>query len=436
MTRLEHAQSGVALTDLSYAYGPDAQLTSILDNLDPSKSKAIAYDDLNRLVQVAEGVPVAQGGVPIPVEDYAYDQEGNRLASHLSALYSSNAHNQLLEDDDFTYAYDAKGNRVSKTSKLDGSVETYSYDSQNRLVGYASPTVTASYAYDALDRRIGKMVDGDHRAYIYDISEDYPLRFDDIALEFGLSVAPLLERRWLHSNHVDEPLGFEAYGSVAVAGSGTNYSLLSDRQASTLKVVENQNNDVVATYEYDGFGQILLSQENLAQPYRYSGREFDSESRLYHLRARTYDPALGNFLQDDPIGFASDQFNLYQYAYSDPFNYFDPTGYSGTATKGILTAGASVLAVDSYVGVGTSVISLSGSIARVMAFAAPAIVLTSSTPDENYEAEQESCDLARELAEKAVGEAFERCMLTASLAPTPRNRRIQIANCKENARRG
>ena len=88
---------------------------------------------------MAEGVPAGQGGAPIPIEDYAYDEEGNRFASHLSALYASNAHNQLTEDDDFTYAYDAKGNRISRTSKATGAAETY--DSQNRLIGYASPTM-------------------------------------------------------------------------------------------------------------------------------------------------------------------------------------------------------------------------------------------------------------------------------------------------------
>ncbi|NSX56920.1 hypothetical protein [Parasulfitobacter algicola] len=63
-----------------------------MDNLDPSKSIAISYDDLNRLVQVAEGVPAAHGGAPVPVEDYAYDEEVNRTASHLSTIYTSNAH--------------------------------------------------------------------------------------------------------------------------------------------------------------------------------------------------------------------------------------------------------------------------------------------------------------------------------------------------------
>lgn len=52
LTRLEHAPSAAALTELIGEYGPDAQLTAILDNLDPSKSKAISYDNLNSLVQV------------------------------------------------------------------------------------------------------------------------------------------------------------------------------------------------------------------------------------------------------------------------------------------------------------------------------------------------------------------------------------------------
>ena len=115
LTALRHAQSGVQLTDLSYSYDVDGQLTAIIDNLDPSASKAISYDMLNRLVQVAEGVPASQGGVPIPVEDYEYDQEGNRTASHLSMLYSSNPHNQLLEDDDCLYACELKNRMTSLT---------------------------------------------------------------------------------------------------------------------------------------------------------------------------------------------------------------------------------------------------------------------------------------------------------------------------------
>ena len=76
LSALSHIQAGVTLTDLAYEYDADGPLSGIIANPNPSKSKAISYDSLNRLVQVADGVPVSQGGTPIPTEDYAYDGEG------------------------------------------------------------------------------------------------------------------------------------------------------------------------------------------------------------------------------------------------------------------------------------------------------------------------------------------------------------------------
>ena len=162
LTALSHAQSGVVLTDLGYDYDVDGQLKAIIDNLDPTRSLAIHYDDLNRLVQVDRGDPA---GMPIPVEDYDYDQEGNRRTSHLSGFHDSNPHNQLTEDDQYRYGYDLRGNRTSRTDKATGAVEEYFYDSQNRLIGYESDTTTASYAYDAVKRRIAKTVIGVTTAY-------------------------------------------------------------------------------------------------------------------------------------------------------------------------------------------------------------------------------------------------------------------------------
>ncbi|SMX26045.1 tRNA nuclease WapA precursor [Pelagimonas phthalicica] len=282
--------------------------------------KSISYCALNRLVQVAEGAPVIDGGVPIPVEDYAYDEEGNRTTSHLSALYSSNDHNQLLEDDGFTYAYDDRGNRVSKTSKADGSVESYSYDSQNRLVGYASPTTTASYAYDALDRRIAKDVDGASEAFIYDGSS--------VLLDYADGA---FNTRWQHGPSIDEPLAFER--------AGTEYALHSDHLGSPREVVETATGIVAASYRYASFGARTQTGP-LAQRYAFTGREEDLESGLIYYRARHYDPATGTFIQRDPIGFAGGDANLYAYVANNPSNFTDSSGLSMSSVEHrILTAG-------------------------------------------------------------------------------------------------
>ncbi len=331
LSALSHAQSGVALTDLSYTYDVDGQLSEIIDNLDPTKSRTINYDDLNRLIQVDEGIPASQGGVPIPIEDYAYDEEGNRLASHLSSLYDSNDHNQLEEDDSYTYNYDDRGNRVSRTSKLDSAVETYSYDSQNRLVGYASEVTTAAYAYDAMGRRIAKDVDGAVEAFVYDPWNQYRTTSNDVLLDFSDGS---LAKRWLHGSRVDEPLAFEVYEGMTTGGAGALQEFYADRLGSITKVVDVVTGSVSADYTYNSFGQRTQT-GTLNQRYGFTGREVDTETGLMYFRARHYDPLLGQFIQRDPIGFAAGDLNLYAYTWNDPYNWTDPSGLNSLAFTGV-----------------------------------------------------------------------------------------------------
>jgi len=58
---------------------------------------------------------------------------------------------------------------------------------------------------------------------------------------------------------------------------------------------------------------------------RYTGRDLDRTTNLYYYRARYYDPAIGRFISEDPIGFAGG-INLYAYVNNNPINANDPSG--------------------------------------------------------------------------------------------------------------
>ena len=175
------------------------------------------------------------------------------------------------------------------------------------MVGVTTPTETTAYAYDPFGRRIEKMVGAAVTLYVYD-REDIVTEYDGDGL---------LQAAYIHGPGIDEPLqlkkdGITYYYQRDGLGSITS---LSDGDGTKLK-----------TYQYDSFGNIINETGTVENPYTYTGRERDSETGLYHYRARYYDPTIGRFLSEDPIGFWGGDVNLYGYVLNNPVNWVDPFG--------------------------------------------------------------------------------------------------------------
>lgn len=64
-------------------------------------------------------------------------------------------------------------------------------------------------------------------------------------------------------------------------------------------------------------------------------------TELYYYRFRHYDPEIGRFISEDPIGFAAEDYNIYRYVWNSPGNWIDPLGLINWTTWG---AGALVIA--------------------------------------------------------------------------------------------
>jgi RHS repeat-associated protein len=91
---------------------------------------------------------------------------------------------------------------------------------------------------------------------------------------------------------------------------------------------------VVERYVYDPYGSVTILAPNWSVRgtsgydwvYLHQGGRLDGVSGLYHFRMREYSPALGRWLQIDPLGFGAGDNNLYRYTGNTPSNATDPRG--------------------------------------------------------------------------------------------------------------
>jgi RHS repeat-associated protein len=106
-----------------------------------------------------------------------------------------------------------------------------------------------------------------------------------------------------------------------------------DANFNVTALVDGSGN-VVERYVYDPYGSVRIlapnwtvrGSSNYGWVYLHQGGRLDTTSGLYHFRLREYSPALGRWLQIDPLGFAADDNNLYRAGTNAPTNYVDPLG--------------------------------------------------------------------------------------------------------------
>jgi RHS repeat-associated protein len=268
----------------AYCYDKDSRLTSLLYNTSSNTclggqanlgSLSYGYDLVGRRTQVWS--VFARTGLPQPVASATYDSA-----------------NELLQWNGQLFSYDLNGNMIS-----DGG-NTYTWDARNQLLQFNA----VGFKYDAAGRRTKNAVGN---TQLYDGADSVQ----------ELSGTTVLSNRI--TGGVDEFFNRTE--------SGNSYTPLSDALGNTIGLV-NSSGNITTQYTYDPFGNTTvttLSGSASNNSFEYTGRENDSTG-LYYYRARYYNPAIGRFISEDPLGFDGDDVNFYSYAGDDSIDFADPSG--------------------------------------------------------------------------------------------------------------
>lgn len=302
--------TGISYTNMISTYAvtyPTFDMVGNRTSKDDGTATIYGYDDVYRLQSAT-----ATG------EGYTYDDAGNRLTGpRATDSYTIADDNRLMVAPRASYEYDAYGNLTKS------GLWSYSWSLENKLTRATNGIVSVTFKYDALGRRISKKLE----IYNYQRSTRYLYDGEDVAAEY---VDGVLDKRYVHGADTDEHL--------ALVTGGKSYFYHADGLGSITRITDSAKK-VVQSYEYDSFGKVTASTGGLDQPYAYTGREHDRETRLYFYRARYYDPEVGRFIGKDPIGFAAGTANYYGYVDGNAVNLTDPDGLWSVGLEGYAGVG-------------------------------------------------------------------------------------------------
>ncbi|WP_081652060.1 RHS repeat-associated core domain-containing protein [Dickeya dianthicola] len=316
----EVAEPEQRILSRALSYTASGELASVRDSLRGD----VEYD------YDAEGRLVKRADVHWQVHHraYGYDAADNlRDAEDRHGIFPL-ADNRLLHWRNLWNQYDGQGNL---TRRREGATEQYyQYDADNRLVAARGRgpqgEFVARYGYDALGRRTGKTVtwcESGKQEETHFLWEGYRL----------LQVRQPDRKE----SYVYDPTVWWSPLARITQQSGSREGdirwFITDRNGAPLEMTD-ADGSVRWSGDYGSFGQLrgqTQDSEGLRdgktvepQPLRYAGQYADDETGLHYNLFRYYDPTVGRFTTQDPIGLAGG-INLYQYA-PNPLSWVDPWG--------------------------------------------------------------------------------------------------------------
>ena len=332
-TLKDASDNTVATTSISYTYDVPGNIETVSEG--GVQRQKYYYDSLNQLIR-EDNLDLNKtivysydlGGNLTSMEEYAY-QTGDTITGTATVANSytygdSNWKDKLTAYNGSPITYDQIGNPLSYHNGF-----SFTWQKGRQLASATDGTTTVSYTYNNDGYRTAKTVNG--------TEIKYTLEGDQVLFELNGDV----ELRYFY-DAAGAPIAF-SMGSDPVL-----YLYRKNLQGDIIGVYSGATGALLVSYVYDAWGKVTAT--DVAQtpesgdvfnynPYLYRGYRYDSETELYYLNSRYYDPETGRFINAD--GTVSTEqgilcANMFAYCENNPVNKEDKNGQWGHIVIGAL----------------------------------------------------------------------------------------------------
>lgn len=300
-----------------YSYDNNGNITEIKQN--GKLINKYTYDSLNELKEEYDYVNKFY-------INYSYDGAGNlqnKYEQVLDPTYgypTGTQHGNTYEYTDTSWkdkltkingdniTYDANGNPLTYRDGM-----SFEWENGRILKKINTSDKSVQMSYDSNGMRTQKTVDGVKTNYYYDSNKNL------IALVKGNDTLLFY---------------YDSDGSAtSFSYNGTMYFYVKNLQGDVIRIIDLAGTEV-ASYVYDAWGNIKDTKGDLTvrelNPIRYRGYVYDTETSLYYLQSRYYDPFAGRFLNADIFYDTNTETplstNMFAYGENNPANSIDPYG--------------------------------------------------------------------------------------------------------------
>ncbi|MDO9384542.1 MAG: SpvB/TcaC N-terminal domain-containing protein [Hyphomicrobiaceae bacterium] len=302
--------------DMDYGYDPVGNILSLANVAPMPPSPSISggqtaytfgYDDLHQLTASAGTYTTLPNKTEKFTLSLAYDEIHNitskdQLAGSLKNNNTIQPDKKITYDWDYdygstkphaathigdrTFLYDLNGNQAGWDSDKSGQKRRITWDEENRIQTITDGP-TSEYKYDEDTNRVIKRRPGGETFYINQFYVDAAGRNSKHVFAGTTRITTKLEMPSPGGG------GFEKF----------QYFYHPDHLGST-SYVTDQLGQVDQHYETFPFGESWIEeatgQADKVTPYRFTGKEWDSETQLYYFGARYYDPRTSLWTAMDP----------------------------------------------------------------------------------------------------------------------------------------